>query len=102
MSGGLGLTVKKCLYSGLAGRELPVPDETKTAGDVMRQFGVKCVFLSESVMENFYQGFCNKTLWPLFHYFPGMAEYREPFWKQYQQVNELFCAAVLEVYSPAT
>jgi trehalose 6-phosphate synthase/phosphatase len=77
-----------------------VTDEKKTAAEVMRRFGVKCVFLSEAVMENFYGGFCNKTLWPLFHYFPERAEYKEEYWHQYQEVNEKFCAAILEVYKP--
>src|SRR6187455_2442753 len=48
-----------------------VEDEKKTGATVLRKYGVKCVFLTEEVMENFYQGFCNKTIWPLFHYFPG-------------------------------
>src|SRR3954465_1727535 len=28
------------------------------------------VFLTESDIEQFYEGFSNSTLWPLFHYFP--------------------------------
>jgi len=55
------------------------------------------VFLSEEDMEQFYHGFCNKTIWPLFHYFPSYAVYNERMWKHYGRVNEIFCDALLEV-----
>ena len=77
-----------------------VDDEKKTGAEILQNHGVKCVFLSEEVMDNFYQGFCNKTIWPLFHYFPGLAEYKEEYWSQYREVNERFCSAVLEAYRP--
>ncbi|MCI0707850.1 MAG: bifunctional alpha,alpha-trehalose-phosphate synthase (UDP-forming)/trehalose-phosphatase [Ignavibacteriae bacterium] len=48
------------------------------------------VFLSEHDMENFYQGFCNSTIWPLFHYFPSSTIYNDDYWDQYVKVNELF------------
>jgi trehalose 6-phosphate synthase/phosphatase len=55
------------------------------------------VFLSEEDFENFYQGFCNKTIWPLFHYFPSNAEYDESYWRQYQRVNRVFCDTLLTI-----
>lgn len=58
------------------------------------------VFLSEKVMDNFYHGFCNKTIWPLFHYFPSYAEYNEEYWTDYQAVNSTFCETVLEMVRP--
>ncbi|HOB32993.1 MAG TPA: trehalose-6-phosphate synthase, partial [Verrucomicrobiota bacterium] len=42
--------------------------------EAVRQHGAaynaQPVFLPEENMERFYHGFCNRTLWPLFHYFP--------------------------------
>ncbi len=55
------------------------------------------IYLSEQEMENFYNGFCNKTIWPLFHYFPPYAIYQEEYWQQYRQVNETFCAQLVKV-----
>lgn len=55
------------------------------------------VFLSEEDMELFYHGFCNKTLWPLFHYFPTYTAFNEDHWQHYKRVNETFCKAVLDV-----
>ncbi|HEY5615576.1 MAG TPA: bifunctional alpha,alpha-trehalose-phosphate synthase (UDP-forming)/trehalose-phosphatase [Bacteroidota bacterium] len=55
------------------------------------------VFLSEGDMENFYQGFCNSTIWPLFHYFPSSTIYRDDFWEQYVEVNNKFSDALAEI-----
>ena len=58
------------------------------------------VFLSVEQTEDFYEGFCNNTLWPLFHYFPSVVAYDEKAWASYEEVNRLFCDAVLEVVEP--
>lgn len=58
------------------------------------------VFLSETAMEKFYHGFCNRTIWPLFHYFPSLAVYDEDYWTTYVQVNEEFCNEILKILEP--
>lgn len=66
----------------------------------LRDFKAYPVFLSEGAMEKFYHGFCNKTIWPLFHSFPSHASYDSDFWFHYQKVNEGFCQAVLRICRP--
>ncbi len=58
------------------------------------------VFLTEEEIENFYQGFCNKTIWPLFHYFPTYASYTQEYYEHYVRVNQTFCDALQEVVRP--
>src|SRR5438552_9729292 len=58
------------------------------------------VFLSAEAMDKFYHGFCNNTIWPLFHYFPTYAEYDGEYWADYKRVNEVFCEAVMEIARP--
>lgn len=58
------------------------------------------VFLSEEEMEQFYFGFCNSTLWPLFHYFISYTVYQPAFWEQYKHVNQVFCDALMDVLGP--
>ncbi|MGD8501104.1 MAG: bifunctional alpha,alpha-trehalose-phosphate synthase (UDP-forming)/trehalose-phosphatase [Phycisphaerales bacterium] len=58
------------------------------------------VFLSRRQMEGYYQEFCNKTIWPLFHYFPRRAAYESRFWKTYIQVNKAFCDEVMKITKP--
>ncbi|HZY09886.1 MAG TPA: bifunctional alpha,alpha-trehalose-phosphate synthase (UDP-forming)/trehalose-phosphatase, partial [Bacteroidota bacterium] len=55
------------------------------------------VFLSEEDMEKFYHGFCNKTIWPLFHYFPSLTIYQEDYWQHYNKVNEIFCNTLINI-----
>ena len=58
------------------------------------------LFLSRRQMEGYYQGFCNKTIWPLFHYFPRRTVYEKRFWKTYREVNEAFCDEVMKIAKP--
>jgi trehalose 6-phosphate synthase/phosphatase len=51
-------------------------------------------------MEGYYQGFCNKTIWPLFHYFVMRAVYEQRFWKTYKQVNQVFCDEIMKIAEP--
>jgi len=62
----------------------------------------KCypVFFSQKDAENYYQGFCNKTIWPLFHHFPLYASYSKSFWESYRRVNQSFRDMVVEVAEP--
>ncbi len=79
-----------------------VPDERK---EEVRSWALNScracpVFLSETEMKHFYLGFCNKTIWPLFHYFPSYAAYEERYWQTYRHVNELFSDALLDFARP--
>jgi len=62
----------------------------------------KCfpVFLSDEEVNDFYYGFCNKTLWPLFHYFPLLTTYNEKQWQNYTDINKKFCDSILNVIKP--
>ncbi len=61
------------------------------------EFNCYPVFLTQNDVENYYHGFCNRTLWPLFHYFTQYVIHDESLWRAYKQVNELFCDAVMEI-----
>jgi trehalose 6-phosphate synthase/phosphatase len=58
------------------------------------------VFLSAKDIRNYYDGFCNKTIWPLFHYFPLYTVYEDRYWQAYTQVNKAFCDAVVKIAGP--
>jgi trehalose 6-phosphate synthase/phosphatase len=58
------------------------------------------VYLSEAEMNNFYLGFCNKTIWPLFHYFPSYTIYKEEYWETYKKINEQFAISVSQLIRP--
>jgi trehalose 6-phosphate synthase/phosphatase len=58
------------------------------------------VFLSPYDIRNYYSGFCNNTLWPLFHYFPHYCDYDRMPWGVYKRVNQTFCDAVVDAARP--
>ncbi|MCP8311354.1 MAG: bifunctional alpha,alpha-trehalose-phosphate synthase (UDP-forming)/trehalose-phosphatase [Candidatus Methylarchaceae archaeon HK01B] len=58
------------------------------------------VFLSRHDIENYYHSFCNKTIWPLFHYFPQFTMYNESWWDSYKKVNKAFYNAIVKVAEP--
>lgn len=48
------------------------------------------VFVGKRLYEQYYSGFSNSVVWPLFHYFPSYAEYNEQHFDAYMHVNKLF------------
>ncbi|MDW7694477.1 bifunctional alpha,alpha-trehalose-phosphate synthase (UDP-forming)/trehalose-phosphatase [Flammeovirgaceae bacterium SG7u.111] len=54
------------------------------------------VYLTPEDIEDYYEGFSNKTLWPLFHYFTEFAIYDDYLWEAYVKVNEKFRNEILK------
>ena len=76
-----------------------VPDSDsneKEIIDLLAKEQCQPVFLSEELVENYYDGFSNSTLWPLFHYFTKYTEFNEEYWQAYKKVNELFAEAIIK------
>lgn len=48
------------------------------------------VFSSSKLYNDFYNGFANSTIWPLFHYFPSYSKFSDQYWEAYQKMNECF------------
>ncbi|SEA16431.1 trehalose 6-phosphate synthase/phosphatase [Arachidicoccus rhizosphaerae] len=66
----------------------------------LRQQGLEPIFLTHAEINDYYEGFSNRTLWPLCHYFPSYASYSEKNWQAYQSVNKKFAEAVMKVAKP--
>ncbi len=90
----------ECVWAGWRGAEVEASVMDAVRHTAMRDHNAYPIFLSTAEMNDFYLGFCNSTLWPLFHYFPSYASYRAEDWATYQHVNKLFCDAVLEILQP--
>ncbi|GAB3225299.1 bifunctional alpha,alpha-trehalose-phosphate synthase (UDP-forming)/trehalose-phosphatase [Spirosoma arcticum] len=58
------------------------------------------VFMDESVHKGFYEGFSNDLIWPLFHYFPSYASFRESDFDNYQQANTHFLEELTALIEP--
>lgn len=82
-------------WSGLINSEITGPLVPKIEKALEKQ---KCasVLLSKNEVDNFYFGFSNRTLWPLFHYFTEYTEFIQEQWEIYVQVNQKFADLVVE------
>lgn len=58
------------------------------------------VFVPQAMYDDYYYGFSNRTVWPLFHYFTEYTEFNDDFWEAYIEVNKRFCDAVVKVAEP--
>ena len=54
------------------------------------------VGLSEDEVADFYEGFCNATLWPLYHDVIVPPVFHRPWWESYVVVNQRFAQAAAE------
>lgn len=71
-------------------------NEKKIIEKKLHEEKCKPVYLSQHDMNQYYYGFSNKTLWPLFHYFTQFTEYREDMWTSYKKVNHIFAEELLK------
>lgn len=63
-------------------------------------FEVEPIFIDSKIYNKYYNGFCNATLWPLFHYFPSFVVYDQSTFESYEKVNELFAERLLQFLRP--
>lgn len=81
-------------WPGIADEEIISEDKTAIQNELQKTYQCLPVFLTGEEIDRFYNGFCNETIWPLFHYFVGKTKYDTKNWETYQQVNEKFFKAV--------
>ena len=103
--GGLAVALTAALreYSGLwFGWSGEVTDEFNGQITFKREDGVTTatVDLEEQDIEEYYNGFANRTLWPLFHYRIDIAEYERDFAGGYKRANERFADTVCPLIEP--
>ncbi len=58
------------------------------------------IFIKQHDLEHYYYGFCNRTIWPLFHYFTQYSTYSRSNWDAYIRVNEIFCREIARITKP--
>lgn len=75
-------------------------DEKTVVTETLHQEKCRPVFLCQEEFENYYYGFCNKTIWPLFHYFPLYTTFNKKHYDSYVKVNQLFCDEVIKIAEP--
>ena len=57
-------------------------------------------FNDKQLYEDYYNGFSNSVLWPLFHYFSSLAEYKTNYFEAYIKVNLFFADQLTPMLHP--
>ena len=73
-------------WSGEVTEEPAAAPETFEVGKVT----FATIDLSTQDHDEYYNGFANRVLWPLFHYRPGLTDFNRRYRNGYRRVNELF------------
>lgn len=88
-------------WPGIASEDLTAQEKKQVTVE-LRKHDCIPVFLTKAQVNNYYFGYSNGTLWPLFHYFTQHTQYQSRFWSTYQKVNKIFYDAVLGCYDKNT
>ncbi len=69
-----------------------VAEEPAAQPQLLSRDGIQfaTIDLNPHDLELYYNGYCNSTLWPLFHYFPERFRHEPRQYEAYQSVNALF------------
>jgi trehalose 6-phosphate synthase len=68
--------------------------------DVVGGVTVATIDLEDQDLQEYYNGYANKTLWPLFHYRIDLTEYQRSFSKGYARVNKQFAESLRPLLRP--
>src|SRR6266581_2840760 len=84
-------------WPGVAGviPDAPFAEATRDAG-----YEVVPVALSEAERDEFYYGYSNEVIWPLFHDLQSFCHFEPAFWETYKAVNERYAEAIARHCQP--
>ena len=83
------------LWIGWPGHEPAKRSEKTAIESSLRKENMVPVFLSRQLVRDYYEGFSNETIWPLFHYFSQYANFDEHLFTAYVRANRRYCSIVL-------
>jgi trehalose 6-phosphate synthase/phosphatase len=87
-------------WVGWPGLEIKDIDKQREVTDTLEKNNLHPVFLTDTDIEEYYEGYSNSKIWPLCHYFFSLIEHEPSHWKHYKKVNELFALAAAEIIEP--
>ena len=62
-------------YVGISDSNVSKDINEQIRTTLLKDYHCYPIFLLNDLYNNFYEGFCNKIIWPLFHYFPDKVVY---------------------------
>jgi trehalose 6-phosphate synthase/phosphatase len=67
---------------------------------IARDFDIHPLFVDAQIYKDYYNGFSNSVIWPLFHYFPSLVQYPANYYEAYMQINKRFCNELTAIIKP--
>ena len=101
LAGALNAALKQTggLWFGWSGEESADPAVEPRVG-VYDGVTMATIDLVPQDVEEYYNGYANSTLWPLFHYRIDLTEYERDFAMGYERVNERFAVSAVPLIEP--
>ncbi len=88
------------VWIGWPGAEIPEDKQSEITAQ-LEELSLHPVFLDQQEINEYYEGFSNEVLWPVFHYYASTySNYKPSNWEFYQQVNQKFADEVLKIAQP--
>lgn len=100
---GLGSIYKdgENIWIGWPGIEVTEPERQTEVIQELKEMKLLPVFLSQEEISEYYEGFSNEILWPIFHYYASTyVNYQQSSWDFYHSVNQKFRDVVLSIAEP--
>ena len=88
------------VWIGWTGSYEPLPPRVELDPSITgaKSYNLVPVSLEREQVDQYYLGYSNKCLWPLFHYFQEYCEFNKDHWNAYREVNRCFADAVVDAY----
>jgi trehalose 6-phosphate synthase/phosphatase len=75
-------------------------EELARVQEQVSDFELVPVRIEDRLDDKYYGGFCNDMIWPLFHYFPLLANFDVAYFEAYREAHELFFEQVARILRP--
>lgn len=83
-------------WSGAVGDDENIEAALRNA-EAESGYELKAVQLSKEEVHNFYDGFSNEIVWPLFHDLQTICNFAPEYWETYREVNRKFSTVIKSV-----
>jgi trehalose 6-phosphate synthase/phosphatase len=87
-------------WIGWPGTTGDIPEEPFTKATCDAGYKIVPVALSENERDEFYYGYSNEVIWPLFHDLQNFCNFEPAYWQAYKQVNERYADAIARCAQP--
>lgn len=90
------------IWIGWTGSDAPESDLSAATQAASEEAGYRMVgvSLTPAQVRDFYLGFSNRIIWPLFHDLQSLCDFDPAYWRTYREVNRKYAQCITEVADP--